>query len=73
MTAYYTDSLLRKYVIKSFTVFLYYEVAKNFIILALLCHIIGSFYFYIDVLMYENGWYPQNQLWIFNSYAISYV
>ncbi len=70
-TAFFLDSLFRKYVIKSFNGFIAYEVGKNFIILATLCHIIGSFYFYIDVLMYNNGWYTTDQLWIFNSYAWS--
>lgn len=68
-TAYFLDSMVRKYVIKSFNVFLFYEVFKNFIILAIICHIIGSFYFYIDVLLYQNNWYQPAQLWIFNSYA----
>ena len=56
-TAYFLDSLIRKYVIKSFNAMLLYEVFKNFIILSIISHIIGSFYFYIDVLMYQNGWY----------------
>jgi len=56
-TAYFLDSTFKKYVIKSFNSLLLYEVCKNFIILAIICHIIGSFYFYIDVLMYQNGWY----------------
>lgn len=68
-TAYFLDSLFKKYIIKSFNVALLYEVFKNFLILATVCHIIGSFYFYIDVLMYESGWYGTSQLWIFSSYA----
>ena len=68
-TASYTDSLFRKYIIKSFEFLLLYEVIKNFIILALLSHIIGSFYFYIDVIMYEEGWFQTNQLWVFSAYA----
>lgn len=68
---YYIDSLFRKYVIKSFTALLYYEVVKNFFLMALLCHVIGSFYFYIDVLMYENGWYQKPELWVFSSYAFA--
>ena len=68
-TAYFLDSLFKKYIIKSFNVALLYEVCKNFLILATVCHIIGSFYFYIDVLMYESGWYGKSQLWIFSSYA----
>lgn len=68
-TAYFLDMLFKKYIIKSFNVALFYEVCKNFLILATVCHIIGSFYFYIDVLMYKAGWYETSQLWIFSSYA----
>jgi len=72
-TAYFLDSLIKKYVIKSFNALLFYEVCKNFVILAVISHLIGSFYFYIDVLMYQNNWYGTNQLWIFNSYAYSNI
>ena len=66
---FYIDSLFKKYIIKSFNKMLLYEVGKNFIILAMLSHFIGSFYFYIDVLMYQNNWYTTDNLWIFSSYA----
>ncbi len=48
---------MKKYVIKSGSVLLYYQAAKNFVLLALLCHTIGSFYFLLSSYLYENGYY----------------
>ena len=44
-------------------------MVKNLILLTLVCHTIGSFFFYLDLVLIENQWYPTEDLWIKNSYA----
>lgn len=67
------DKLIKKYVLKSASLILYYQMVKNLILLALLCHTIGSFFFYIDVLMIENDWYTPDRRWVQGSYCFNNI
>lgn len=57
------------YVIQSKKLQLGYQIVKYLILLVLVCHIIGSFFFYLDMELINLGWYEPEQLWIYNSYA----
>lgn len=71
------DNLIKKYVIRSSSGLLYYAMVKNIILLALVCHIVGSFFYYIDVKMIEKGWYKDNKygytFWIKDAYAYNNI
>jgi hypothetical protein len=58
------DILIERYVIRSKRWLLVYDVFKHVLLLVLLCHMIGSFFFYIDVLLISWNWYPENMLWV---------
>lgn len=51
------DTLIKKYVIKSSNVLLYYQIIKHFILLIMVCHLIGSLFFYLDLRLIQAGWY----------------
>ena len=63
------NKIIKRYVIRSSTGLLYYAMIKNLVLLTLLCHIIGSFFFFLDIKLIELGWYDNSMLWIKNSYA----
>ena len=42
---------------------------KNLILLFLVCHTIGSFFFYLDLVLIDRNWYGNDFLWIINSYC----
>lgn len=44
-------------------------MVKNLLLLALVCHVVGSFFFYLDIILIRDQWYSQEYLWIYNSYA----
>lgn len=48
---------------------LFYQIIKHLLLLILICHLIGSFFFYLDIKLIEMGWYQPEQLWVYNSYA----
>ena len=43
------NRLIKKYVIRTSSGLLYYAMIKNLILLTLVCHVIGSFFFFLDV------------------------
>lgn len=53
---YHFDKLITRYALTSFNVLLIYQVLKNIFLLAFLCHIMGSFFFYLDILLIEAQW-----------------
>ena len=44
-------------------------MVKNLLLLALVCHTIGSFFFYIDLEMIDSGWYTPERRWVQGSYC----
>ena len=65
------DELIRKYGFKSSNMLFAYLISKHLILLIMVIHFVGSFFFYLDIKLIELGWYPQDMLWVFNSYAYS--
>ena len=59
--------------IRSSSGLLYYAMVKNLILITLLCHTIGSFFFYIDLKMIDAGWYDSSMFWIISSYAYNNI
>lgn len=63
------DNLIRKYIIKSSNVKLAYHILKHMMMLVMVCHFIGSFFFYLDIKLIDLGWYSTDDLWVYGSYA----
>lgn len=63
------DTLITMYVLRSQNVKLAYYIFKHLILLVMVCHLIGSFFFYLDIKLVQIGWYSQDDLWIYSSYA----
>ena len=63
------DNLIKKYIIKSPGLNLLYEMLKNLILLIIVCNVIGSFFFYLDLVLIDDGWYSHDQLWVYSSYC----
>ena len=54
------DSLVRMYILRSSSASLYYEILKNFVLLTMVCHFFGSFFFFLDTVLVKNGWYSED-------------
>ena len=63
------DYLIRQYVIKSSNLKLTYLLLKHILMLVMVCHLIGSFFFYLDINLIRTAWYSKDYLWVYNSYA----
>ena len=63
------DNLIRKYLIKSSNLKLAYHIIKHMVMLVMVCHFIGSFFFYLDINLIRTAWYSNDNLWVYNSYA----
>ena len=67
---YQFDKNIKRYGLKSFNSLLIYEILKNIVFLALLCHIVGCFAYLIDYkLLMQNYYNDYSVYWLINSYA----
>ncbi len=53
------DLLITKYIIRSPNVLLSYHIFKHMVLLIMVCHFIGSFFFYLDIKLIDLNWYPK--------------
>ena len=43
------DWLIRKYILRSSSALLYYQLGKHLFLFAMVCHVFGSLFFFLDV------------------------
>ena len=67
---YQFDKNIKRYGLKSFNSLLIYEILKNIVFLALICHIVGCFAYLLDYnLLMQNYYNDYSVYWLINSYA----
>lgn len=70
------DRNIKRYALKSFNALLVYEIMKNIFFLALLCHIMGCFFYLIDYNLIQSGYYDNYgpyAYWLLTSSAYSNI
>lgn len=48
-------------------------ITKHLLLLILVIHVVGSFFFYLDMQLIELNWYSPDMLWVYNSYAYNNI
>lgn len=70
---YEFDKNIKRYGLKSFNSLLFYEIIKNIVILALMCHIFGCFAYLIDYNLLSQQYYGDPNVvpvyWLLDAFA----